>query len=281
MTSAERGVRNRRPTFLWLVAAMCFAMPTGNAQAQIGFESFFDKITDVDIYGDCWSASGAVARRCSERTGYGVEVLFDLGNIYAFGSTTGPGEWADSTRETRCSRRGCETVTTAYRKPGKKVANTWIDLEAALNYSQFTGFESADARYKLTGSVREVPGMTIYATLEHRNWGWLNGMQPYIGIRSGLIQLNYVQLLDSIGQPNLTPYQANSVAFQIGGAIGLAFGVDSGRVNIFVERSGTLRRFDGVQWVSAGKASTIPAYLPATLDFSGPAISAGIQVKLR
>lgn len=88
-----------------LALASIAALPR-TARAQIGIESLFKDVTDVSLFYSCWNAKGSIAREnCpSAKSGYGIEVVYNVGKIRLPGSgeTTTPAGWSDTTRTSTC-----------------------------------------------------------------------------------------------------------------------------------------------------------------------------------
>jgi hypothetical protein len=275
-------------------AALIVAMPLS---AQVGFESAFKDITDVNFFYSCWNTKGGLTRSScpSTKSGYGIEVSYDLGKFPLSRSYEVKGGWADTTRILPCKPPECAGgdqtragTVASYKRRGSTNPYVYLRAEFALSYSQFSGFGSSDTSFDLRGTVREIPGVALYVTLKadsaFRVRGFaphyiLDYFSPYFGIKSGLIQLSGVQALDH-GPPKdslYTTYAGASTAFQIGAAVGLVASFD--RLHIFIERTSAIRRFANVQWT--GSTNRIPKKLPTELDFTGRTVTAGVQYSIK
>jgi hypothetical protein len=147
-----------------------------------------------------------------------------------------------------------------------------VDIETSLGYSEFNGFEIEGDKYDLRGGVREAPAASIYMTL-------YDGLiEPYAGIRSGMIELRHVQMRLEMEDGTVAVFKASAEAFQLGLAVGAAVRLTDW-VYAFGETALTRRRFTSVEW-SADGVSRLPSDVPFELDFSGPSYSIGIQVKI-
>jgi len=273
-----------RSVFRVVLGVMAF-MAASVLPASAQFEGLLEKVTDVNIFASCWNTGGDLDRSsCPGRNGYGLEVLWNLGR---HPTTHGPVDQKATGVDVRYGRvaRGAagdsavvlldSTITYQVTTPAIPVKKA-ILLELALGYSQFSGFESDDARYKLDGAVREIPSVTLYASFPDR----VPVVTPYAGLRTGLIELRNVQLYNLIGSDTVAVYSATAQAFQLGlvggGAVSSRF---IPRTQFTAEVAYHLRRFPGVQWAKDGART--PDYFPRSLDFSGFSFSLGAQISVR
>jgi hypothetical protein len=147
------------------------------------------------------------------------------------------------------------------------------DIETAVGYSEFNGFELEGTAYELRGSVRESPSASIYMTF---NDGLV---EPYAGIRSGMIELRHVQMQSFQTDGTVVVFNATAQAFQLGLVGGTALRLTDW-LYTFGEAAFTRRRFASVQWSPQG-APRLPADIPFEFDFSGLSYSVGFQVQMR
>ena len=270
-----------------LIATLLFAMTPALLGAQgIGFESLLSNITDVNFFYSCWKAGGnfktAGCPGTTKKAGYGVEVLYSLGKIHIPWTKTYSTNtvWIDTTRVTP------PEIVTQYKKAGTKDVPYWyLQSEFALSYSQFSGFGSADPTYDLQGTVRELPGLAMYFTIQAdkdsvRAQKFLSVFSPYIGFKSGLIQLNNVQILDRAVTDTFFVYSGTSSAFQVGFVYGLVIS-PLDKLSFFIEGARNVRRFANIQWAGASGNNKVPRKFPTVLDFSGSAITTGLQLQIK
>jgi hypothetical protein len=279
-----RRVPAPRPRTITLtLAGLLLVSPAAPLSAQIGFESLFSGITDISVSFTCWNTRSAFLREeesCpSRKAGYGVEVLWNLRSIPVGPKPKIRSDTTWTLTEKEESYRGAQ-VDSIRRYAVKVEPGTdprpSVLIEVGLGYSQFSGFESSDPEFEIRGSVREIPAVTLYGTLiRDGKLGWI---KPYVGVRTGLIQLHNVQLYDSIAADSVVVFSGSAQTFQIGGAIGVALG--DGPLHAFAEAAYHFRRFPSVQWGAAG-ANRLPDTLPRGFDFSGPSVSIGVQVGIR
>ncbi|HEX9936408.1 MAG TPA: hypothetical protein VGB15_04775, partial [Longimicrobium sp.] len=208
-----------------------------------------------------------------KKNGYGVEVLWTIGRLPLTKSTTTT-KWVPVERTTTTAGERTETTVKEVQKETRESTYS-VALELALGYSQFSGFQSADTLFEISGTVREIPSIAVYGTFEGPLFKYV---QPYVGVRSGLIQLKGVQLRAPAAGDSTSVYSGTGEVFQIGGVLGLTAGGD--RLSAFLEGALNLRRFSSVQW-NAGAGARQPDYFPTSLDFSGPSLSFGIQIHIR
>jgi hypothetical protein len=267
-------------TILLTAIALSMGLSTKSA-AQ--FEGFLDKVTDINIFQSCWDAGDRSASEdCFGRGGYGLEVMWNLGR---FPSRKGAPEEKRTTvvrRYGRSSGTADDTAaalldsTVTYQVSTPSIAmDRAILLELALGYSQFSGFGSSDDRYQLEGSVRELPAVTLYASFPNR----LGPITPYLGLRTGLIELRNAQIYVPINADTAATFSGTAQAFQLGVALGVATPQWIPRTQLTGEVSYNLRNFPSVQWATAGAKT--PNFLPRSLDFSGLSFSIGAQVSIR
>ena len=269
---------------LAIAGTLCFLATPAPARAQLGVESLLSEVHDIYLFSSCWNTRSNFLRQSescpSEKNGFGVEVLWGITSIPL-------GERPDTVRERTSwklaskevtNRAGAVDSTRHYTVEVETVGDDrpTIDLELALGYSQFTGFSSSDPAFSILGSVREIPSLALYGTLDH-GWGPIHWLQPFVGLRSGIIKLHDVQLRDPVPGDSVVTYAASAETFQVGAALGLSATV--ARFSLIVEGAYNLRRFPSVTWT--GGSNQIPSSFPPGFDFSGTVLSVGVQVHLR
>jgi hypothetical protein len=251
------------------------------ASAQIGFESLLKDVNTFSFFFSCWNASGGIATKnsCpSEKNGYGLEVSYVLAKLPVRGGdmVRTKARMQPTGMTVKCTSSGCETDTTFNYVPAKATPTKYVQLELALGYSQFSGFQSTDPTLELRGAVREIPAVAVYGTFVDDNArGILKYIEPYLGVTSGIIQLSNVTLLDRAKVDTLVAFSANGSAFQLGGAGGIQIPMGD-RISFFSEISYQIRRFPGVQWGGSGSTKIRSAY-PKQLDFTGRALTIGLE----
>lgn len=278
-----------------MAAILLLALSANNAAAQVGFEGIVKDITNVSFFFTCWNARGQLQKQgaCpSERNGYGVEVSYDVGKISLWGDTVRtPGKWRPTSRADKCKDKDCETTITSTYVDSSKSVRYYFGLELGLSYSQFSGFSSSDPSYRVAGSVRETPGVTLYFSLEAASDSVdhkappvlariLQVFNPYFGVRSGLLTMSGVQAMDSVSKDSLVVYSTSGSTFQLGVVGGLSVSRPDGRVSVFAEFDHTLRRFENPQWGGSSGVAVIRPKIARPLDFTGGSISLGVEVKI-
>ena len=271
---------SRPAAFAIALASLSIVIPSSRAAAQIGIEDLLGSVTDIDVSASCW-ATKSQSLRSSDcpggRNGYGVEVLWSLKTIHLGPAPRVDTTWVPSQKTVTMRQGRPDTVTTLVMKEEEAESSGYqLLIELALGYSQFSGFQSADERYDLRGTVREQPSIAFYGSLEGP--GMLQHLSPYVGVRSGLIRLSDVQVFIPAEGEETTSLTGTAEVFQVGGALGIA--AEAGPVSLFVEGQLNLRRFPSIDW-TAGEGGTIPGFIPRSLDFSGPSISVGMQIHIR
>jgi hypothetical protein len=239
-----------------------------HASAQ--FESFVEKVTDLQISTSCLSSMGDFSGTSCFRN-YGVEVLWNLGRFPAAPKPP-------ATSPSKLVRMEVENGDTLFVyepvPPTPPSAGPYL-LEVGVGWGQITEFASREATHELHGSVREIPSVSLYVTkLDHR-------MQPYVGIRSGIIRLQNAQMVSNPATDTSTfvkTYFGSAEAFQIGMVIGAAQTL-APNLHLMAEFAYHRRYFPSVTWATS--PADLPTEFQRSLDFSGQSLSIGLQVKLR
>jgi len=261
------------------IALLALGLVPTPARAQIGFEDLLESVTDIAVSVTCWSTRSESVRRSDcpgGKNGYGIEVLWALKTVPLGRQPAVDTTWVPSGKTVTVREGRPDTVTTLTMEAEEaEVPGYRILVELGLGYSQFSGFTSTDERFELRGTIREEPSLAFYASLEGP--GMLRWVNPYAGVRTGLIRLGGVQAFTPEGD-SITAYVGSAEAFQIGGTIGISAGTEV--ASLFLEAQLNLRRFTSVDW-TAGAGGTLPAFLPRGLDFTGPSLSLGVQVHVR
>jgi hypothetical protein len=261
-------------------AAVALASTPAPARAQIGIEDLLESVTDIAVSVTCWNTRSESLRRSDcpgGKNGYGVEVLWALKTVPIGRQPAVDTTWVPSGKTVTIREGRPDTVTTLAMEEGEpEVPGYRLLIELGLGYSQFSGFTSTDERFDLRGTIREQPSIAFYASLEGP--GIFQHVNPYAGVRSGLIRLSDVQLFTPPSGEETTAYRGSAEVFQVGGSIGISAGTDV--ASVFLEAQLNLRRFTSVDW-TGGAGGTIPGYLPRGLDFTGPSVSLGVQLHIR
>ena len=261
-------------------AAVALASTPAPARAQIGIKDLLESVTDIAVSVTCWNTRSESLRRSDcpgGKNGYGVEVLWALKTVPIGRQPAVDTTWVPSGKTVTIREGRPDTVTTLAMEEGEpEVPGYRLLIELGLGYSQFSGFTSTDERFDLRGTIREQPSIAFYASLEGP--GIFQHVNPYAGVRSGLIRLSDVQLFTPPSGEETTAYRGSAEVFQVGGSIGISAGTDV--ASVFLEAQLNLRRFTSVDW-TGGAGGTIPGYLPRGLDFTGPSVSLGVQLHIR
>ncbi|MBM4193709.1 MAG: hypothetical protein FJ202_04925 [Gemmatimonadetes bacterium] len=163
------------------------------------------------------------------------------------------------------------TETYTIEKGVDTTATKWMILELALGYSQFSALKSNDRDFELRGVARELPSVGSYLSFS----GYIPFATPFIGIQSGIIDIQNLQAISGIQTSQVSVYSGAPKALQMGAKVGLAVGSD--RALVRVEYAYHFREFHSLQW----GASAMPTKIPRELSFSGGTLSTGLQINLR
>ena len=255
--------------------------------ATLAAQDFADLIKEVGAVSfsmSCWSERGAVERKgCpSKEVDYGIEVSYQVTKVpfpWSHNKTVA-GEWKPVRKEV-INKNG-KPDTTTILEPGEDttIMSSYLLVEVAVGYSQFSGFSSVDPSFELKGAVREIPAVSIYGTFSSDDErSALKHFKLRMGLRSGLIQLWDVQANDPINSTTFDTYTGNAHTFQLGGVAAFAFAYKK-ELYPFVEYSWMLRKFPSVQW-SLPEAHTVPQRFPRELDFTGPSLAFGLRINIK
>lgn len=264
-TTLRRACTPARVTGLLLGALAVLAGPTGVA-AQYGFlGSLGNRFSDLSFFANIGGLAPSTDEvRSDGLRSFGMEILFTVGTVTR---RTGPvPETRDSVRlvwrEMRVERtaEGVDTVDiydverVSARAPTRDV---WT-FELGLGYGQVSGFQARAPGLDLKGSVRDLPSVSLYASYE--------GLGTYFGLRSGLMELSGLQLIDDEG----AAWKGSGKSFLAGLVAGQAWSVAD--LNFFVEASYVVRDFPSVEW-----SGSPPPETPRSMDLSGWSVGTGIQ----
>jgi hypothetical protein len=255
----------------------------GELAAQIGIEGVFKEISDVSFITTCWEVDSPViagSDRCPfGEHAFGFEVSFRIREV-----SLSP---KSDTTVVKRTLKGLEThngvVDSIFDVAVSKPPTNWYVLfELGLGYSQIGGFRSAVAEYDLHGTVREIPAVSLYGTVQTKR-APLNQLGAYAGLRTGVVQFRDLQAITpaNTARDTVAVFPGESQTFQIGFTRGLLVEPKMlGGVSFYSEWTSIYRKFSSVKWTTAA-GGKVPAVLPRSLDFSGDSFSLGIQVNVR
>lgn len=260
---------HRRQITAVLLAAATLALPSPAAAQLAVAEALFRNVTDVGFYfgrAGLAGPSGQLDFGSGGLSNFGIEMLFGIG------ATTRPiprPARADTVTlrwtEMQVVRSG-ERVDTIYHYDVSRPASTFEPIwsfELAVGYGQLAGFRLVESDFELLGSARELPAITFYASHE------ATGL--YLGVRSGLLQTNALQVVASDG----TTIGGSAQAFQIGGLLGIA--LEFATIHPFIEGGWQHRSLPSVEW----RTTQLPPGVPRSIDLSGWQALVGVQVPMR
>lgn len=243
-----------------------------HAQAD-GLTAFLSKATDIGLFytmGRITSDSPDLKNDSHNLDGFGFELSFTTGAASALHKCR-PGE-----PSTACPTH----EPSATNDPPARRDTSWV-FELAIGYAQSSGFRSSRDSVDLKGAVRELPMVTVYAT--HHWIGHPGAPKPYVGLRSGLLQLHDARAYIKRPAPDTTTakvYSAAASTFQAGVVGGFVATIPGLQGGIFAEGAYTWRIFPSIEW-SLGEGGTLPVSLPRKLRMNGPSMSFGFQIPVR
>jgi hypothetical protein len=264
-------------------AVMLTGLATGLAHpVQAQFESLVSSVTDVSLNTTCTLAHGGFTdHKCPGKSSFGLEMIWRVREIAMDGAGKQDSvlKHTSRTRTTKPAVRGTgvDTTTTdtfAVVPSTDSTVKKWVILELALGYSEFASLRSRDASFELRGTARELPALSVYGSLE----GYVPQVTPYIGLRSGVIDVQSLQAVDGVLLDTTTVYSAAPRAFQLGLLAGLAWTKTS--IQPTIEVAYVFRDFPSLQWSSASRSS-VPTRFPRELSLSGWTLTFGMQISLR
>ncbi|HTJ22173.1 MAG TPA: hypothetical protein VL383_07245 [Gemmatimonadaceae bacterium] len=132
----------------------------------------------------------------------------------------------------------------------------------ALGYGHISGFNARQPTMDVHGVMRLTPEVSFYAT---RNTSKI--ASPYIGLHTGLVTLNNVQVYATPGD---TSYSFSANTLQLGGTVGLSL-----PGNFYVDAGYRYRAFQALEWRLP--KGTLPAGWPKSLIMSALQFTAGVQ----
>lgn len=252
------------------------------ALAQLGgLDELFKRVTDISVFASrgllhpapqTLTTGQPGERKKSGLVGYGLELSFAIGEVTTV-THAGKVDTSRSLVEMTVTRKGGVADTT-FKMTTKvdttpALTKTLASFELGLGYSQLAGFRARDTTYDFRGALREFPSVAVYATFFPDA-----PISPYLGVKSGLVQLHNARLYDSSATGPVFPVDAQTI--QAGIVAGLV--AELGPVNFFLEPSYAYRRFASLD--VKGEDALVPRRFPRELDFSGYVFSVGVLVGL-
>lgn len=275
---------------VWLVCLLVLTLPS-TAAAQLSLlEGLFESIEDANVF----ATGSALTNRAGILTaggagddgscclyGFGIEVGFKLAYDRSSERVTETAVLDTVAVEVRTSG-GADAADSIIERTYRLEPRTRTDtvagevawqLELALGYTQSGNFAATDETLDFRGSMRELPSVTLYATLRPED-----PISFYLGFRSGVAQLHGFRSYVAAAEGDDAVYTATGTAFQIGLILPSVALNPWERASIFVEPSYTYRSFETVEWDAPD--GTLPDALPRSLDMSTFTVSVGLQLAL-
>ncbi|HTI65064.1 MAG TPA: hypothetical protein VL524_16175 [Gemmatimonadaceae bacterium] len=137
-----------------------------------------------------------------------------------------------------------------------------VQYQFALGYGHIYGFNARQPNMDVHGVMRLAPEVSFYAT---RSLTKL--VSPYIGLHTGLVTLNDVQVYATPGD---TAYNFSANTLQLGATVGLSL-----PYNFYIDAGYRYRDFQSLQWHLP--KGTLPPGWPKSLIMSAVQFTAGIQ----
>ncbi|CAN5658069.1 hypothetical protein BH23GEM9_BH23GEM9_23660 [soil metagenome] len=251
-----------------LLACAVVLWPTPAAAQFAIYDTFARSFSDVSFFAATGRLAGNPAGISAGRlSSFGIEVLLEIGSVNRL---VGQPTMAADTVVLRWTEMrvvntatGVDTVNTYEVRrltPVQPVEAIW-SFELGVGYAQTTGYRSVSPDLELTGAVRDLPALSLYAAYIP--------LGTYLGLRSGFMRFHGLQIYDAAGQV----YQGDAESLMAGVAIGQFTSLL--HLDFFVEANYSLRTFPSIRW--SGAPSPI---LPRQITANSWAIAAGIQFSL-
>jgi hypothetical protein len=278
-----------RACALTVLAGATLLGAPATAAAQLDFVGeFLKSATDIRLlvvrsnFTPRWSSPPYTRPQGSSETGVGIELLFGAGTIPAGNgepSPTEPDSGGSSLKPTKVTVRQPRSgmpgdSTTEYVPiPAAKDegGRDLVYLEVGVGYTD-AAFVASSSEWEMRGSVRQLPAVSLYATLFPEN-----RVAAYIGLRSGLVQLSGLRAFEPSGEL----FAGAGQTIQMGSVVGLVAGI--WKLNGFIEIETARRRFASVEWskVIAEGSTLLPTTLPRNLVFKPFTIATGVQLQFK
>jgi hypothetical protein len=274
--------------FSVLVCLACL-VGTSRVEAQVDILTDLAKnFSDLAIqWGPFIPNSGRIHPESGEHESwlgsFGAEFIFDIKKL----STADP------------SPKGCEKIlVTGEQKErqiksttaGKEVIDIYnmknacderepnLELELGVGFFQTSRFVINRPAGSVTGTFREAPSVSVYAT-------WLRHTRlahPYAALRGGVTELVSLSLSDASGK-SFSATTPRSV--EIGGVLGAYREIGNLPASFFTEVSWMYRPIAGIEWGvnKDDEKNPIPAPInaPKSFDFTGWTFGVGIQIQVK
>lgn len=143
------------------------------------------------------------------------------------------------------------------------------NVELAVGYDQMFLRTRLDDTYKLRGTVRNLPSISLYGSYPSEPIGF------YAGFGTGIVSLSGVTAYDASDARQFT---IGGDTFNLVGHIGAFY--DFGKFSLFVEAAYQARYLGGVSYTSLVPNTPPPSGLPDSLYIGGPMLSFGAQIEL-
>jgi|GEM_PF-575104 len=286
---------SKRSTLQGFTGVLCLSLAalacgSSDLSAQLGIEGLFGNVTDISFSSGCWDTTAKTIQREGAcplgNNEFGIEVSFRIRELHLQRHEVDSVEVTLTPKTLRVARSdGKVSMDTTYDVSTEHYPQGWhLIMELGLGYSQFTGFESSSPNLDLRGAVRELPAVSFYTTLRNRKFPFgerAPDISPYLGVRSGLIQLRDLQVVTRVPtapSDSAIAYSGEGQTFQIGAVGGVSVGYR--RFSVFGEYALMYRKFESIKWTTPG-TNRIPQTLPMQIDFTGPSATVGFQIRIR
>lgn len=268
-----------------VAVSILLAVPN-HGSSQIGFEKILTEVKSFGFGSSCWDFDDAdlIAKDggCEVGESIWLELGYDIGKFAFPWDKELRKDTTWSSTERTVGRRGREQS----RKQAAKVRTdtkdrSYVDLQFALGYSQFTGFAATSEGATIRGQVRELPSATVYGIFRQKDLRWReDGVSlDFIGdVRTGFIQLHDVVGLREREDGAADTWNAKAQSFLLGAGVGARFRIEAAEV--FGHVNWSWRTLPSVAWAGAGEKA-VPAEFPREIDFSGRTVRFGVRYRIR
>ena len=164
---------------------------------------------------------------------------------------------------TNTGMRGAGVEFAFRADPGSSMRK--FDVELGFGYEYETGFVAKTPNLEAHGAVLTIPSVTAYLSPKEP----VHGLTPYLGLRTGYVQLSNVRLFNGLDQQ----FAIDGSTFQFGVALGIWH-----ETGWLLEVSAVGREVRSLDWKLPAGTSSLPSGAPRSANLSEVTVALGYQV---